>query len=71
MGEVVRLPGGTMTLQDAVEAFLDQSDLARSTRRVYRALLGSLVAGLGPASAVGEVGPDAGRLSRSLRAAAP
>jgi hypothetical protein len=29
-GEVVRLSGGTITLQDAVDAFLDHHDLARS-----------------------------------------
>jgi integrase/recombinase XerC/integrase/recombinase XerD len=44
-----------VTLQDAVEAFLDQHELARSTRRVYRASLANLVAGLGPATAVGEL----------------
>jgi hypothetical protein len=55
VGQVVRLPGGTVTLQNAVEAFFDQHDLARSTRRVYRASLASLVAGLGPATAVGEL----------------
>jgi integrase/recombinase XerC/integrase/recombinase XerD len=55
MGQVVRLPSGTTTLQAAVEAFLDQHDLARSTRRVYRASLASLVAGLGPATAVSEL----------------
>jgi hypothetical protein len=36
--EVVRLSGGMVTLQDAADAFLDHHDLARSTRRVYRAL---------------------------------
>jgi hypothetical protein len=55
MGKVVRLPGSMMTLQDAADAFLDHHDLARSTRRVYRASLASLVAGLGPATAVGEL----------------
>jgi site-specific recombinase XerD len=55
VGEVVRLPGGTVTLQDAADAFFDHHDLARSTRRVYRASLASLVAGLGPATAVGEL----------------
>jgi hypothetical protein len=55
VGEVVRLPGGTVTLQDAADAFLDHHDLARSTRRVYRTSLASLVAGLGPATAVGEL----------------
>jgi hypothetical protein len=55
VGKVVRLPGGMTTLQDAADAFLDQHDLARSTRRVYRASLASLVAGLGPATAVGEL----------------
>ena len=30
---VVRLPGGTVTLQEAVVAFLDYQDLARSSRR--------------------------------------
>jgi site-specific recombinase XerD len=55
VGEVVRLSGGTVTLQDAADAFLDHHDLARSTRRVYRASLTSLVAGLGPATAVGEL----------------
>jgi hypothetical protein len=37
VGEVVRLSSGTVTLKDAVDAFLDHHDLARSTRRVYRA----------------------------------
>jgi integrase len=55
MGEVVPLPGGTVTLQDAVDAFLEYQDLARSTRRVYRASLASLAAELGPATAVGEL----------------
>ena len=55
MGEVVRLSGGAVTLQDAVDAFMDHHDLARSTRRVYRASLASLAAGLGPATAVGEL----------------
>jgi integrase/recombinase XerD len=73
VGQVVRLPGGTMTLQDAVDAFLDQRDLARSTRRVYRASLASLVAGLGPATAVGELsGPMLpGWFRRRYAAAAP
>jgi hypothetical protein len=44
VGGVVRLSGGTVTLQDAVDAFLDHHDLARSTRRVYRASLADLVA---------------------------
>jgi hypothetical protein len=39
VGEVVRLPGDTMTLQAAVDAFLEHHDLAPSTRRVYRASL--------------------------------
>jgi hypothetical protein len=43
------------TLQDAADAFLDHHDLARSTQRVYRASLASLVAELGPATAVGEL----------------
>jgi hypothetical protein len=47
--------GGTVALQDAVDAFLDHHDLARSTRRVHRASLASLVAELGPATAVGEL----------------
>jgi integrase/recombinase XerD len=55
MGEVVRLSGGTVTLQDAVECFLDHQDLARSTRRVYGASLANLVAELGPATAVGKL----------------
>ena len=55
MGEVIPLPGGTVTLQDAVDAFLDHHDLARSTRRVYRASHASLVAALSPATAVGEL----------------
>jgi integrase/recombinase XerC/integrase/recombinase XerD len=53
--EVVRLPSDTTTLRDAVDAFLDQHHLARSTRRVYAASLASLVAGLGPATAVGDL----------------
>jgi site-specific recombinase XerD len=73
MGEVVQLPGGTVTLQDAVGAFLDHPDLARSTRRVYRASLASLVAELGPATAVGELsGPVlAGWFRGCYGAAAP
>jgi hypothetical protein len=56
VAEVVRLSsGGTVTLQNAVDAFLDHHDLARSTRRVYRASLASLVTELGPAIAVGEL----------------
>jgi integrase/recombinase XerD len=55
VGEVVRLSGGTVTLQDGLDAFLDHHDLARSTRRVYRASLASLVAEFGPATAVGEL----------------
>ena len=55
VGEVVRLSSDTTTLQAAVDAFLDQHHVARSTRRVYRASLVSLVAGLGPATAVGEL----------------
>jgi hypothetical protein len=39
VGEVVRLPGDSMTLQAAVDAFLEHHDLAPSTRRVYRASL--------------------------------
>jgi hypothetical protein len=44
VGEVVRLPGGNMTLQDAAEAFLDldHQNLARPTRWVYRASLANL-----------------------------
>jgi integrase len=73
VGEVVRLSGGTVALQAAVDAFLDQHDLARSTRRVYRASLASLVAGLGPATAVGELsGPMlAGWFRGRYAAAAP
>ena len=55
MGEVVRLSGGTVAVQDAVDAFLDHHDLARSTRRVYRASLASLVADLGSATSVSEL----------------
>jgi hypothetical protein len=55
VGQVVRLSGGTVTLQDAADAFLDHHDLARSTRQVYRASLASLVTELGPATAVGEL----------------
>jgi hypothetical protein len=73
MGEVVGLPGGTVILQDAAEAFLDQCDLARSSRRVYRASLAGLVTGLGPATAVGELsGPRlAGWFRRRYATAAP
>jgi integrase/recombinase XerD len=73
VGEVVRLSGGTVTLQAAVEAYLDHQDLARSTRRVYRASLASLVAELGPATAVGELsGPLlAGWFGGRYAAAAP
>jgi integrase len=71
--EVVRVPGGTTTLQDAADAFLDHHELARSTRRVYRTSLASLVAGLGPATAVGELsGPMlAGWFGGRYAAAAP
>jgi hypothetical protein len=60
-------------LQDAVDAFLDQYDLARSTRRVYRASLACLVAGLSSATAVGELsGPKvAGWLRDRYATAAP
>ena len=61
MGEVVRLPDSTVTLRDAADAFLDQ-DLARSTRRVYRASLASLVAGLGPRPVLVSCHPAGGRL---------
>jgi integrase/recombinase XerC/integrase/recombinase XerD len=44
-----------VTLQEAVAAFLDHQDLARSSRRVYRASLASLVAELGPGIAVSEL----------------
>jgi integrase/recombinase XerD len=73
VGDVVRLPGGTTTLQDAADAFLDHHDLAPSTRRVYRASLASLAAGLGPATAVGELsGPMlAGWFRRRYAATAP
>jgi site-specific recombinase XerD len=71
VGEVVRLPGGITTLQDAVDAFLDHHDLARSTQRVYRASLASLVAGLGPATAVSELsGPRLAGWFRDRYAAA-
>jgi len=55
VAEVVRLSSGTVMVQDAADAFLDHHDLARSTRRVYRASLASLVAELDPATAVGEL----------------
>lgn len=55
MGEAVRLPSGTVTLEAAVDAFLDYQDLARSTRRVYGASLATLVAELGPGTAVAEL----------------
>jgi integrase len=73
MGEVIRLSGGTVTLQDAVDAFLDQYDLARSTRRVYRASLAGLVAELSPVTAVGELsGPKvAGWFRDRYASAAP
>jgi hypothetical protein len=71
VGEGLRLPGSTTTLQDAVDSFLDHHDLARSTRRVYRASLASLVAGLGPATTVGELsGPMVAGWFRSRYAAA-
>ena len=73
MGEVVRLPGGTVTLQEAANSFLDHHDLARSTRRVYRASLASLVAELGPATAIGELSGQrlSGWFRDRHRAAAP
>jgi integrase len=73
VGEIVRLPGGTVTLQAAIDAFLEHQDLARSTRRVYRASLASLVAAFGPATAVRELsGPAlAGWFRDSHGAAAP
>jgi len=59
MGEVVRLPAGTVTLQDAVDAFLEQHDLAPSTRRVYRASLAGLATAFGPATTLdGLSGPS-------------
>jgi hypothetical protein len=73
VGEVVRLSGGMTTLRDAADAFLDQHDLARSTRRVYRISLANLIAGLGPATAVNELsGPMlAGWFRGRYAAAAP
>jgi hypothetical protein len=71
VGKVVRLSGGTVTLQDAVEAYLDHHNLARSTRRVYRASLASLVAELGPATPVDELsGPRVAGWFRSRHATA-
>jgi hypothetical protein len=71
VGEVVRLPGGMTTLQDVADAFLDQQDLARSTRCVYWASLVSLLAGRGPATAVGELsGPILASWFRSRYATA-
>ena len=50
---------------------LDQYDLARSTRRVYRASLASLVAELSPATAVGELsGPKVAGWFRARHATA-
>jgi hypothetical protein len=46
VAEVVRLPIGMTTLQDAADAFWTNTTPPRSTRRVYRASLASLVAGL-------------------------
>jgi hypothetical protein len=54
---VVRLPGGTVTLQEAVVAFLDHQDLARSSRGVYGAVLANLVAEFRPGTAVAERPP--------------
>jgi integrase len=73
VAEVVRLPSNPTTLQDAADAFLEHHELARSTRRVYRASLASLVAGLGPATAVGDMsGPMlAGWFRARYTAAAP
>ena len=73
MGEVMRLAGGTVTFQAAVDAFLDHQDFARSTRRVYRASLASLVAELGPATAIGELSGQrlSGWFRDRHRAAAP
>jgi integrase/recombinase XerC/integrase/recombinase XerD len=48
VGEVVRIAAETVSLEAAVEAFLDRHDFARSTRRVYGASLGALTVGLGP-----------------------
>jgi hypothetical protein len=44
VGEVVRLPAGTVMLPDAADAFLDHPNLARSTRCVYQASIANLVA---------------------------
>jgi integrase len=71
VADVVRLPSNTTTLQDAADAFLEHHELARSTRRVYRASLASLVAGLGPATAVGDLsGPTLAHWFRTRYAAA-
>jgi site-specific recombinase XerD len=71
VGKVVPLSGGTVTLHDAVDAFLDHHDLAPSTRRVYRASLASLVAELGPATTVGELsGPKVAGWFRARHATA-
>lgn len=53
--------GGAVSLQAAVDAFLDHHDLAPSTRRVYRTSLANLATQLGPTTALGEVsGPSVG-----------
>ena len=60
-----------MALQEAIDAFLDHQDLARSTRRVYRASLARLVTELGPATTVGELsGPRVAGWFRDRHAAA-
>jgi hypothetical protein len=63
----VRLSSDPVTLQDTVDALLDHHDLARSTRRVYRASLTTLVAELG----LGDrrwraTRPEGGRMVRDL-----
>jgi site-specific recombinase XerD len=62
-----------VSIQDAVDSFLDHQELARSTRRVYRASLASVVTGLGPGTAVDELsGPMlAGWFRGRYAAAAP
>jgi hypothetical protein len=74
VGEVVRLPGGTATLQGLppTPSWTTLISLG-STRRVYRASVASLVAELGPATAVGDLAGQrlGGWFSSRHRAAAP
>ena len=57
--KLARLPSKTspVTLGSAIEAFLDEADLAPTTRRVYSSSLAALASGIGAGTALSELEP--------------